>query len=157
MSRKTSDELELRIVADYETGMSVPEIIGKHGGVSRSCAYLILRRRGVEIRTGGAPFRDGRSSRDGYVLVNVRHSGDDLAHQMSNGLAQGRYVPEHRLVMARHLGRALEKHEQVHHINGDRADNRIENLQLRQGAHGKGSTYRCRACGSTDVEAVQLA
>lgn len=44
--------------------------------------------------------------------------------------SKGGYVFEHRKIMSDLIGRPLERHELVHHKNGMRDDNRIENLEL---------------------------
>lgn len=58
----------------------------------------------------------------GYICVYMPSHPNAMP---STGL-----IYEHRLVMSEYLGRLLNSNENVHHINGDRTDNRIENLEL---------------------------
>lgn len=61
----------------------------------------------------------------GYIQVKVE--ADDFFVSMRNNVG---YVLEHRLVMAKQIGRVLHRWELVHHKNHIRNDNRPENLQL---------------------------
>lgn len=66
---------------------------------------------------------NGRATKNlnGYVYVK--------SHNHPNRNKQD-YIKEHRLVMEKHLGRYLTREEVVHHINGIKNDNRIENLTV---------------------------
>jgi len=64
----------------------------------------------------------------GYVMVSV-HSG-------RQGSGWNNYRKEHSLIMEAHLGRPLKKGEVIHHIDGDKTNNLLENLWLTdQGGH----------------------
>ncbi len=85
---------------------------------SRTCAAC--RRHGGP---NNAAWKGGRTfHRAGYVLIRV----PDHPRAKPNRP----YVFEHILVMEEQLGRPLDPNETVHHLNGVKDDNRIENLEL---------------------------
>jgi hypothetical protein len=117
---------------------------------STACAYAFRKgkKRGAEHHA----WRGGRALHgDGYVQVRIP---DD--HPYAGMRRNAHYILEHRLVMAEHLGRALRPDETVHHRNGRRDDNRLENLELRSGKHGAGAAMCCARCGSTDLVPVEV-
>lgn len=76
-----------------------------------------------------APMRRWRCGKPGQWYVNNRGYVVRLAAPHKAG-EKRRTESQHRVVMAEHLGRNLFPEENVHHINGDKLDNRVENLEL---------------------------
>lgn len=73
---------------------------------------------------------------DGYIKI-----------MSSERTASGRkrYILEHRFVMEQHLGRKLDINEHVHHINGIKDDNRLENLIIKKSSNHYGEVT-CPCC-----------
>lgn len=80
-------------------------------GLCRSCAL-----KGKSYNWKGGKY----VNKKGYVCVR------NTTHPCNNA----GYVLEHRLVIEKNLGRILGKNEVIHHKNGNRQDNKLENLEL---------------------------
>lgn len=119
-SKATANEIALRLGVD-------PETIRK-----------FARRRGLAIsRQSQAldqhPSWKGGTTKDrhGYILQRVDKAGP-YGYLVRHARAEDSrgYAPQHRIAMHDKLGRRLEAHEVVHHIDGDVANNEPENLEI---------------------------
>jgi hypothetical protein len=99
-------------------------------GSSKSCGCL--KSDSARMRSGIAhpSYKNGRTYKEGYIIIL------DRTHPNANKYGK---VSEHVMVMSKYLGRAIIPGETVHHKNGIRDDNRIENLELWGGKHPPGT------------------
>ena len=108
-------EQQERVAALYLQGRSLKSL-GREFGVTVDPIRFSLRRLGVPLRTKFVAHKGpGRWRKpNGYMEV----------------FRNGRNIAEHRAVIEEKIGRRLTHAEHVHHINGVRDDNRIENLEI---------------------------
>jgi hypothetical protein len=156
VARMTEEEIA-EAKSLYESGLTFKQVGEKLGRADASVIRVLTRHYPEIIRSdlvgpGSPHWKGGRFVHHGYVYVWVAPD-DELVGSMRN---QHGYALEHRVVMSRKLGRQIRDNETVHHIDGDKTNNDPDNLQLRQGRHGKHVVMRCRQCGSYDVEHAEI-
>ena len=81
------------------------------------------------------PYGVGHTGQSGYRIISV----------------DGRPIKEHRHVMEQHLGRSLTGDENVHHINGVKDDNRLENLELWNTSQPKGQRVADKVAWAREI------
>jgi len=153
--RAFSEEDRAEAVKLYREGWSQAQIAAKFGAHQVTASRMLQEAGCVTRKRGGKDHGSWKGglvpAGSGYLKMMVER--DDPLISMADGAG---YVLEHRLVMARSLGRQLLPHETVHHINGDKKDNKLKNLQLRFGKHGNGAVMVCAKCGSHEITYKEL-
>lgn len=109
-------------------------VILHHGKPRALRCYPCALKIRTQLREKNPQWKGGRiKAAGGYIAIRLYP--DDFFYPMAT-LCNHHYVLEHRLVMAKQLGRCLQPWEIVHHKNGIRVDNRPSNLRLStKGSH----------------------
>jgi hypothetical protein len=107
--------------------------MGLRDGTSKSCGCYNMELRRKRSMEDHPYWKGGRYISEGYCFLRARGH----PHAQQNG-----YVMEHVFIMSEHIGRPLKKKEIVHHKNGIKDDNRIENLELWAKSHPPGQRVK---------------
>jgi hypothetical protein len=96
-----------------------------------------------------------------WSLARQTNCEDIVYKYVKKKIGKNKTRDEHRLVMENYLGRKLDRKEIVHHKNGDKRDNRIENLELMDISeharmHTKGNLVNAIFCKEEVVEIRKL-
>lgn len=127
--------LRREYVVKQRSILGISKEVGLSPGAIRSQLVVMgIKTRGVSMgmkKSNHPALRRGKLSANWKGGKQYLPSGYIYRYSPDHPMRTERgYVMEHRLVMEKHIGRFLTKEEIVHHKNGDRTDNRIENLEL---------------------------
>jgi hypothetical protein len=111
----------------YAEGHHNPFAGRKHSKATKAKMSAAQKGENSASWKGGIMRIKARNGNGHYIYV---HSPDHPATAKSKWRQGHPYVAQHRLVMEAHLGRYLTDDEDVHHVNGIKDDNRLENLRL---------------------------
>lgn len=98
--------------------------------VTAKLIYKVCKKHRIKCQRTGPRAAEGHPEWKGGRIVNKSGYVEVYTPDHPNKRKHTKYILEHRLVMEKHLGRYLEPHEVVHHIDGNKQNNSIDNLEL---------------------------
>lgn len=148
-SKLSFEEIKILYLNDEMTLTEIAKIAGihyltvrkkliKNGITTRKTITEKTREKFVKASTGrkrSKPLTSEQKENIRKGILNSSWSKNASGVTIRNGYVsmtkgENRYQNEHRLIMEGHIGRKLIKGEIVHHIDGNRKNNSLENLQL---------------------------
>ena len=132
-------ESEKPICEQYKGGASLTKL-AKQNNLSVTGIHKILKRNGVERRRRGGKVREVPD-----------HIVQDILTRFADGESQQSIADTHGFRQV-HVSRIVKLHQSVPHS----WQHRRENLELRNGKHGKGQCLQCAECGSRNLIPVAL-
>ena len=129
------------------TTCTIGDCVKKH--TAQGMCQMHYRRNALygnpNITVGRSRTENAIVNKDGYIQLYLPEN---------QNATLGGYVLEHRKVMSDFIGRSLISSETVHHKNGNRSDNRIENLELWSKAQPPGQRIEDKVAYALEILAL---